>query len=170
MRDRDPLGYYAALNIGPDASRQEIRLAWEFVKNAPASRQAKIREAYAVLIRPERRQLYDSGRMKGARPLVPRELRKHLNSVAVLAVLLLVFGTIILYGFGDDLRAGLTSFSPGDELAWNDGTPLGTVLAYEGDHVFPSGVRGAGYQVRPADGGEDVWYPASDLKRHGKRR
>ena len=100
MRNRDPKGYYAALNISPGASQQEIRLAYTFLKQAYKTRRKrrdpKVRQAYETLGDREQRKRYDEGRSSRVSLLTRRDGESRLHSVPLLVVALLVFLGILI--------------------------------------------------------------------------
>ena len=176
MRGRDPLGYYAALNISPEASAAEIRLAYEFLKQSYHTERkqldiSKIRAAFHTLGDARERKAYDAGKTgqraasSGQRPQVkvtPLQVSLGLLAVALVVLLFLV---------GPELRAVVVGYDVGDVLYWTDSQrDLGTIEAYVQAHSFPGGTVAPAYRVRPADGGAPVWYPARDLKRHARQR
>ena len=73
MQKSDPLGYYAALNISPGASREEVRLAYRFLKKSYLETRnrkidiSKAQAAYEMLNDPKRKSAYDRGDVSGAR-------------------------------------------------------------------------------------------------------
>jgi curved DNA-binding protein CbpA len=176
LRGKDPQGYYAALNIGPDASAAEIRLAYEFLKQSYHTERkhldiGKIRAAYKVLSDPKERRSYDAGdaNRRAAKGELLRQLKAHALPIAI--ALLAVSAAVLLYLVGPDVRAQFVGFDSGDELYWADGSrDLGTVEAFVQQHTFPSGAVAPAYLVRPAGGGEPIWYPARDLKRYARQR
>ena len=185
MQKSDPLGYYAALNISPGASREEVRLAYRFLKKSYLETRnrkidiSKAQAAYEMLNDPKRKSAYDRGDVAGARaggagPVVGSgdwqdKLRKYGAVAAV--VLVLVLGGLVYTFYGSAIRGAFTHFEQGDTLYRPGGTmPLGMVERYESDHVFPNGKTGDAYRIRPAAGGDPLWYPAGDLDRHFEKR
>ena len=172
MRNRDPQGHYAALNVHPDASDEEIQLAYQFLKRAHGERRgsvdiARVRAAYAQIGRREGRAFYD--RRSSRRP--GRSVAGRLGATGVLSLLLAALALVLLWSFAPALRASLVHFTPGDELSLKtEGRPLGTVQRYEPDHVFHNGSRAPAYLVEPQPGAPAVWYPARDLARIARRR
>lgn len=177
MRGRDPEGYYAALNVSPEAGAAEIRLAYEFIKQSYHTQRkrcdiSKIRAAYKVLGDPKERKNYDAGVAARGRPAWDELLRQlKAYSVPIAMILLAVGVAVLLYLVGPEVRAQLRGFDAGDQLYWVEThRDLGTVEAYVEDHTFPTGSVAPAYRVRPSNGGEPVWYPAHDLKRHARTR
>ena len=170
MKKRDPNGYYAALNISPDASQHEIRLAYEFLKQAYKDGRknlniGKIQSAYETLSDSQQRDLYDRG---GASR--PGE-KSRLHSVPLLVTLLLVFLGVLAFAVGPVVKAYFTTFDAGDELFWKrTGKPLGVVLAYDADHELESGAAMPAYQIEIRVGEEPVWFSAWDLNRNCEGR
>lgn len=176
VRGRDHLSYYAALKIRPEAGAAEIRLAYEFLKQSYRDGRKQldittIRAAYKTLGDPKQRKAYDAGqaaREPGLGQLV-KALRAY--SLPIMAVTLAVSFVVLLFLVGPEVRARFVGFDSGDELYWAATTrDLGTVDAYAEAHTFTTGTVAPAYRVRPADGGEPVWYPARDLKRHARQR
>ena len=179
MRDRDPEGYYAALNVSPGASTEEIRLSYEFLKRAHRSGNrvsdiARIVDAYETLTNRRLRAQYDSGKSpKASGPSVGEtlaNLKPLIGSTVTLGITVAVLVGIVAVMFAPGWMAELRSFAPGDELIWkNTGKPIGRVLAFETGHEFSAGIRADGYRIQPEQGGP-VWIPAGDLKRHGTKK
>lgn len=185
MQNKDPLGYYASLNISPGASREEVRLAYRFLKNSyleTRSRKidiAKARAAFDTLNDAGRKAAYDRGDLATAQagddrePVVDRSWRANWKQyVTILTLVLVVVLAGLVYTFyGAAIRGAFNHFEPGDTLYRKGETaPLGTVSTYEPDHVFPNGASGDAYLVHPAPQGEPRWYPAGDLDRHYEKR
>jgi curved DNA-binding protein CbpA len=178
--NRDPLGYYTALNVSPDASAAEIRLSYEMLKQAYHGGRkqldiSRIRAAYKTLSSPGGRKAYETGRAIGQedRKNAIEELRTFVASHRLpIAVALLALGIVgLLTLVGPDLRASFVSYDAGDELYWVDHQrPLGTIESFEEHHKFPTGVTSPAYRIKPSEGGEPAWYPARDLERHARRR
>jgi curved DNA-binding protein CbpA len=170
---RDPQGYYAALNLSPDATAAEIRLAYNFIKQSYQEQRrqidiGKIRSAYEVLSDPRARRRYDRGETDGSDPMAwIRSIKPRQVLVPLLCVSLVVF----LFLVGPSLRAQFRSFEPGDQVYWveND-EDLGKILSFDREHRFPSGAVVPAFEVLPASGESPVWYPARDLKRYGRAR
>jgi curved DNA-binding protein CbpA len=166
VKKPDRSGYYAVLHISPDASQQEIRLAYEFLKQAYKDGRktlniGKIQSAYETLKDSKQRDLYDRG--GSSRP----GGRSRLQSVPLLVTLLLVFSGVLAFTVGPVIKSYFTTFDAGDELYWKrTGKPLGVVLAYDAEHESDSGVTAPGYQIEIRSGDEPVWFPALDLNRN----
>jgi curved DNA-binding protein CbpA len=169
VRNRDPKGHYAALNISPGASQQEIRLAYKFLKRAYQEGQkslnlGKIQEAYETLSQPRQRKLYDPG---PSSPLTRPDGKSRLNSVPLLLTLLIVFVGVVAFAFGPAIRAHFMTFDVGADLYWKrTEKPLGVVLEHDAEHQFPDGLRASAYRIQLSSGEETVWLPALDLNRH----
>jgi curved DNA-binding protein CbpA len=140
VKKLDRRGYYAVLNISPEASRQEIRLAYEFLKQAYKDGRkilniGKIQSAYETLSDGRQRDLYDRG--GSSRP----GGGSRLQSVPLLVTLLLIFLGVLAFAVGPVIKSHFTTFDAGDELYWKrTGKPLGVVLAYDARHESDSGV------------------------------
>jgi hypothetical protein len=170
VKKNDPKGYYAVLNISPGASQQEIRLAYELLKQARKGGRrnldmGKIQSAYETLSDGQQRGLYDGG--GSSRP----GGKSRLHSVPLLVTLLLAFLGVLAFALGPVIKAHFTTFDAGDELHWKrTGKPLGVVLAYDAEHEFESGAAMPAYQVEIRSGEEPVWFSAWDLNRNCKGR
>jgi len=174
VRKRDPLGYYAALKVSPEASAVEINLSYKFLKdsyreNRKAIDIGTVQAAFKTLSDPSERRKYDNGgKVRPSAAAVRR--RQQVNLMSILLVALVVSSGVLLFFIGPDIKAHLTSFSPGDQLYWREnGKPLGAVVTFEDHHSFPSGVVAPAYQIRTDSDGDLKWYPARDLKRHCKK-
>lgn len=169
MRKRDRSGYYAVLNVHPEASQQEIRLAYGFLKQAFKDGRkglpiAKIQAAYETLRDRGRREAYDVG---GDPSLAGEPKKSRLHSVPLLVTLLVIFAGIVAFAVGPVIKAHFTTFGPGDELYWTrTGKPLGTVVSYDKDHEFEGAAVGPAYQIETGPGQDPVWLPARDLDRN----
>lgn len=169
MKKRDPKGYYAVLKVGPDASQQEIRLAYEFLKQAYKDGRkgleiGKIQDAYETLSEKEERELYDRG--GSSRP----DGKSRLHSVPLLVTLTLVFLGILAYAVGPVIMAHFTTFEPGDELYWKrTQKPFGVVVAFDAQHEFEGGEAVPAYQIEISAGQDPAWFPAQDLNRNCRR-
>jgi hypothetical protein len=165
VKKLDPRGYYAALKVGPGSSRQEIRLAYELLKQARKRGKRNldmnaIQAAYEVLGDAESRRQYD----ERCAPSRNGNGRSRLHSIPLLLALTLVFAGVLWLAFAPQLRAHFVSFDVGDDLAWRTTHKnLGVVVAIEDDHEFSAGNRTAAYRVQPASGVEPIWLPAQDL-------
>ena len=162
---RDSRGFYKALLLEPDASNEQIQLAYEMLCELPQDKmgasRGEIERAYAALIVPASREAYD--RLETTPPRVAKASWS-LNDGRLLAacvgllVLILVFVWIPLYG------SRLRSFSPGDQITSADGRPFGTIVQTEDRHAFPGGGVATGYLVELSGSQEMRWYPANDLR------
>ncbi|MFQ5669504.1 MAG: DnaJ domain-containing protein [Acidobacteriota bacterium] len=166
MASRDPRGYYAVLNVSPDASAEEIRLSYLFLKQSYQKGRrpvpiGKVQAAYETLSDIQRRAQY------GARPRrAAPTIRTGFGSLRLLAVLAGVFLMVVLVVAGPRLKASLTHFTPGETLIWSESRRvLGTVTEYQADYSFSNGSRAPAYRIRPRGEGESLWYPARDLVR-----
>jgi curved DNA-binding protein CbpA len=171
----DPKGYYAALNVSPDANPTEIRLAYEMSKQAYKAKgkrpPPKVREAYEVLSDPDQRELYDAGPKSLFGFLKRPDGSSRLDSVPVFIGSLVVLIVVLIFTFGPSIKASFTQYEVGDELYFKGkAKPFGLIEAYEEQHPFADGTRMAAYRVRPATGGEPSWHPASDLHRNTEPR
>jgi hypothetical protein len=151
--------------LEPDASKEQIQLAYEMLCELPqdqmGANRGDIERAYAALISPTSREAYDRLETTPARP---QKARFTLNDGRLLAactallVLILVFVWIPLYG------SRLRSFSPGDQLTGIDGRPFGTIVQTDDRHAFPGGGVATGYLVELSGSRQMRWYPANDLR------
>ena len=162
---RDSRGFYKALLLETDASKEQIQLAYEMLCELPQDKmgatRGEIERAYAALIVPASREAYD--RLETT-PLKVAKVKFSLNDGRLLAacvgllVLILVFVWVPLYG------SRFRSFSPGDQLTIADGRPFGTIVQTEDRHEFPGGGVATGYLVELSGSREMRWYPANDLR------
>jgi len=161
----DPQGFYAALNVSPGASRQEIRLAYEMLKQARKSGNrrvdvGRIEAAYGVLGDQQRRRQYDGGRARSRKRSGPTWL----HSIPLLLGLMVIFLGLLWVAFAPRIRGHLVSFDVGDELYWRSThKALGAVVEVETRHEFAEGVQSPAYRVQPTSGAEPMWLPARDL-------
>lgn len=171
MKKRDPKGYYAVLNISPDAGQQEIRLAYTFLKQAFKDGKRKlniglIQAAYETLSDSERRDLYDR-RGSSSRP----DGKSRLHSVPLLVTLLLVFLGVLAFAVGPIIKAHFTTFDAGSDLVWKrTGKPVGVVRTYDPAHEFEGGAASPAYQIEIRPGEDPVWFAAWDLNRNCRAR
>ena len=158
----DSRGYYKLLSLEPGSGIEEVNLAYGFLKyesekdgNAPDRR---TQEAYACLGDPARKAAYDS---RGGDAVA--SARNWMIRYVILLVILFAFAAFIFPGF---LKPALGPFHSGDRLVRSsDGSFFGEVVRREQSHRFPKEIVAAGYLVR-LPGGEQRWYPGSDLERH----
>ena len=179
MRDRDPERYYAALNVSPTASVEEIKLSYEFLKRAHQTGQrvahiGRIQAAFDTLSNARSRARYDKGEGEVSTGVTRAQAlaaaKAVFGSSVTLGVAVVVLVGLIALTFAPGWVAAARSFSPGDDLVWKEtGKPIGRVLAFESGHEFPAGIRADGYRIQP-ENGDPIWMPAGDLKRHSKRR
>lgn len=161
---RDPKGYYAVLNLSPNASDAEVRLAYTFLKNAWRTNRRldrrRIKEAFDVLSDPEQLAAYRRSRTR--RPVISPDQRIYVLGGSAAALLFLI-AAFLFPGF---LRPAPEAFSPGDRLL-NQRTmaPLGEVMRRETGHAFPNGGTGDAYLIRLEDG-QERWFPVGDLEEH----
>ena len=164
---RDSQRFYKALGVQPDATDEQILLAYEALEeNTPQSSPAwqRIARAYEVLKHAESRRLYDRVETKPlvrVRSKVPFHFS--LNDVrllfvcGVLLVGILGFVWVPLYG------SRFRSFSPGDALVTLKGESFGRLVRSEEMHTFPGGAAAPAYLIEHT-GGEMRWYPVNDIK------
>lgn len=172
MAKVDPKGYYAALNVSPKACGQEIRLAYELLKQARKRGKrnldmGKIEAAHEVLGDAQRRRQYDDGH----RPSRKRHGPSRLHSVPLLLALALMFLGALWIAFAPQVRGRLVSFDVGDDLYWRSTQKaLGQVVDVEEQHEFPEGAALPAYHVQPASGAQPMWFPARDLNANCRAR
>ena len=170
MVNRDPLGYYRALNISPGAETEEIVLSYRLLKQAYFERHdsmdiGKIQAAYDTLMDAERRARYDR---RSGTPVA--SVRGRVSTPGVLAVLLVVLVAVLGVVLGPAIGFSLISFEAGDRLYWTEGGYFaGTVEGYEANHIFENGASAPAYLLAGAQGESD-WYPAGDLVRVAESR
>jgi curved DNA-binding protein CbpA len=158
----DSRGYYKLLNLEPGSDVEEVKLAYGFLKyeceKEGAKPDRKLVEAYACLSDENRKAAYDT-----LRGNVVGSTQKRLRGYSVLLVILFVFAAFIFPGF---LKPSPDSYNSGDRLVrTSDGSFFGQIVRREQFHAFPNDKVAGGYLVR-LPGGEERWYPASDLERH----
>jgi curved DNA-binding protein CbpA len=168
MKTQDSEGYYAALGVSRDATREEIHLAYHFLKKKykagdkklPAG---KIEAAHRTLANPERRRAYDAGPATRGGLLRRADGSSRLNSGPLLVGLTVGLAFALALVLAPSLRGKLVNFEQGDRLVWRKtGKPVGTVVVFEPGHEFPdSGARPA-YQIRYGQA-EPIWLPATDV-------
>ena len=170
MKNRDPSGYYRILRVSPGASRQEIRLAYIFLKDAYRGGQksldiTRIRLAHKTLSDLKLRRQYDAGPAPRFRLLSRPGGGSRLNSGALLVGLAVVFLGVLVFAF--DLQAHFVTFEAGSDLYWKKTSqPLGTVIEYSEEHQFEDGRTTSAYRIELDPGGEPAWLPALDLHRN----
>jgi curved DNA-binding protein CbpA len=176
VQHRDPQGHYAILNVGPDASREEILLSYRFLKLAFRERREKlnigaIQDAYEVLSDAERKAAYD-GASRPAHAMSPLPgSTPRFSSLVLLVSLVVALMVVLAVMHGPQMLYSMTTFPPGDNLyLLEDGAFLGTVSAYEARHTFHNGAHARAYQLRTRDDGPGEWYPAGDLARIAEAR
>ena len=174
MKNRDPKGYYEILRVSPGAGRQEIHLAYIFLRDAYKNGQKSldittIRLAHKTLRDPVLRRQYDSGPTPRFRLLTRPGGGSRLNSGALVVGLVVVLLGVLVFAF--DLQAHFVTFEVGSDLYWKKTSkPLGTVLDYSQEHRFDDGHGSSAYQIQLDAGGEPTWFPALDLNRNCKVR
>ncbi len=153
----DTKGYYRALKVSPEASVDEIRLAYAMAKqNAAGPYLARLEKAYDVLKDRESRAAYDAEGQQRT-----NYLRNPLTLVACIVVLVAAFALLWLPG----IRLRQKTFLTGQELVTiSTRAPFGEVLRYKPRHEFANGARGPAYLVRLAATGAERWFPAIDLQ------
>ena len=166
MNQRDPLGYYEILNLDSNADLEEIKLSYQLLKQSYRERRArldigKIRAAYDTLHRADARRAYDLRRHQTLGRTAAR-----LRLPGVLALLLILLGVVLGVIFGPTVKIEMTRYRPGDALILReDGSPFGTVLRFEKEHVFFNNARAEAYLVEMPGDGAFIWYPVGDLNR-----
>jgi hypothetical protein len=164
--------YAALLGVGSSASRDEIALALALRKHEARTTgrgptEQQLREAFEALTNLD---AAGSAASRGEAALPPRRHAAPVGqrSVGTPALLFASLGALAgvvaflvwpLYGYH------LRSFEANDRLVEErTGRPYGTVLDVSERHVFPNGKSGPAYRVRLAEGGSEVWLPATDVK------
>lgn len=166
----DAQGYYRALRLAPEASAQEIQLAYEMLteisdeeRGVPLS---EVERAYTVLINPGARRIYDRVCRSGASftPRTSGPTRRSLDDWRVLAattaLLVAILGFVWLPLYGDRFR----SFSAGDRLVNLQGAAFGVVVETADRHDFPTGISAEAILIDLADGSGLRWFPAADIR------
>ncbi len=162
MPASDARGYYKVLNLSPGASREEVKLAYSFLK-LEAKKHGKrpqrgVHEAYACLSDPRQKAAYD--RWKRRSSTGPQ---RRIPILAGAFLVLLLVAAVVSPGF---MLPGPAPHPAGTDLvAREGGARLGEVLRRETAHIFPNGKMGEAYLVR-LENGSERWFPASDLELH----
>ena len=164
---KDSKGYYRALGVAPQASDEEVHLAYALLKGSDEYSAGngglpdEIDRAWAVLKSPPQRQIYDRTET-ASRKLIRVKLNlddpRLLTACAALLVGLLVFVWVPLYG------SRFRSFTPGDLLTDLKGSPFGTVVRSEARHHFANGIFAEAYLIQSARSDELRWYPVGDIQ------
>lgn len=158
------MGYYRILRVAPDATEEQIQLAYEHLEEmAPERRGAswtEIMRAYMVLMDKAARRAYDA--LDTAPRKRPR--KQLLNDARLLAVCVVLIVAIVGFVwvplYGDRFR----TFSPGDRLVTVSGRPFGTVVKSEERHIFPGASPAPAYLIETEPSRELRWFPAADIK------
>jgi curved DNA-binding protein CbpA len=176
---QDPLGYYRILNVSPEASGAEIRLAYRLLKKSYHEERkqlavSKIRAAFKTLSNPVTRRTYDNpdGGGRARNPAAGLRGQRHgAKTIHIGLALLAVSSIVLLIMISPSLKTHFVSFEAGDELVWSEtGEQLGSVVTFEAKHRFFGGSVAAAYQIDPTSGEAPVWYPARDLERYCHNR
>jgi curved DNA-binding protein CbpA len=156
--------YAALLGVSPNASREEISLAFALKKHegrtggGPSERE--LRDAFQALTNPEARARLEQGG-RAAAPMARARVSTLFLLAALLGVLAGAVGFFVWPIYGHHLR----SFQPNDRLVEaRTGKPFGTVLESSHQHTFRNGKSGPAYRVRLAENGAEEWLPATDVK------
>ena len=129
-------------------------------KNLPVGR---IEAAHRTLTDPVRRRAYDTGAAARGGLLRRADGSSRLNSVPLLAGLMLVLAFAMGLVLAPSLRGRFVNFEEGDRLVWRKtGKPVGTVVVFEPEHEFPESGTLPAYQIR-YDQADPIWLPASDV-------
>ena len=169
---KDTRGYYRALNVSADASAEEIRLAYEIIRQNYRDRRTGVSiglvtAAYDTLSDPARRRDYDTARSSSSKAAARV---RGLGKPAVIGLLSLTLVGVLLITHATDLRQAMVSFSPGHVLYRREGGSLvGTVVRREHEHRFVNGAVANAYLVALPSGAGQEWYPARDLERLCRR-
>jgi hypothetical protein len=166
MPHRDSKGFYRALLLEPDASQDQVQLAYEMLCELPEGQagpaRTEIERAYTVLSHPTSRLAYD--RLETTPPVERPKLNLNLNNGRLLAAcvgLLLVILVVVwvpLYG------SRFRSFSTGDQVTDLSGRSFGTIVQSDERHLFPGGVAAPGFLVELSGTKQLRWYPVTDLQ------
>ena len=169
---KDTHGYYRALNVSADASAEEIRLAYEIIRQNYRDRRAGVSiglvtAAYDTLSDPTRRRDYDAARSSSSQAAARM---RGLGKPGVIGILAVTLVAVVLFNFAGDLRQALITFAPGQVLYRREGGSLvGTVVRRERQHRFFNGAVASAYLVKLPQGSGEEWYPARDLERLCRR-
>lgn len=174
MKNRDPNGLYAALNVSPGASQQEIRLAYTFLRQAYKDGRrsldiGKIRLAHQTLGNPVERRRYDAGKPSRFARFARPDGTTHLNSVPLLIAMIAILVCVTAYTAGPFVQARFVTFDTGEDLYWKEtGRPLGTVLEFAASRELSDGRRAPAYLIDMGTEADPIWFPALDLARNCK--
>lgn len=157
QKPRDLKAYYRLLKIAPDASPDEVRLAYAMARStAEGTQLRRIEKAYEILRNPKRRAAYDK---EGQKNLAP--LKSPLTLGIALAALIGIFVWLWL----PEISLRRKSFRAGQTLVEiRSGRTFGEVVRYDPGHSFPDGVTGPAYLVKMGTSGSERWFPAIDLQ------
>ncbi len=154
----DLKGYYRLLKIAPDASADEIRLAYAMAKTtSEGPHLRRLEDAYEVLKNPKRRAAYDK---EGQRTTI-----EPLKNPVTLVIAVVVLVAVFLWLWLPDINLRRKHFRAGQTIVEiRSGRPFGEIVRYEGNHPFPGGSSGAAYLVKVGSTGSERWFPAADLQ------
>jgi len=154
----DPKGFYRILKITPEASADEIRLAYAMAKqSAEGPYLQKLHAAYEVLKNPAAREAYDKEGLSQSLDF----MRSPLTLVVAVAILAAVLYWMWLPG----IRMHGKKFQAGQTLVrTSSGSEFGKVIRVDPSHRFGDSPATTAYLVELAETGKQVWLPAIDLQ------
>ncbi len=171
---RDSKGYYRLFGLQPDASEDQIQLAYEAIEEMPIVERGaswtEITRAYSVLMEPGARRAYDAVETRPetrpvTRPLRIRQQRSFtLNDTRLLAACCVLLVGILAFVWYPLYGSRFRSFTAGDALVTTQGSPFGKVVQSVESHTFPAGGSAPAYLIELNGSRELRWFPMSDIK------
>ena len=161
----DNRGFYRILGVEPDATLEEIQIAYErlgYQDPAPeGAHRAQIQQAYRVLGSAPSRRNYDLINLGMGRDITVKSRLDDVRLLFACGALLIGILTFVWYPlYGSRLR----NFSAGDRLVDLKGSAFGRVIESSERHTFPSGVSSAAFLVEIDATGELRWFPVADIQ------
>ena len=167
---RDSKGYYRLFGLQPDATEDQIQLAYEALEEMPIVERgaswSDITRAYSVLMEPGARRAYDHVETRPG-TLPPRVYRRRqftLNDTRLLAACCVLLVGILGFVWYPLYGSRFRSFSAGDALVTTQGAPFGKVVQSVEAHSFPAGGSSPAYLIELNGTRELRWFPMSDIK------
>lgn len=161
----DTQGYYNALRLEPDASSEQIQLAYEMLTEVSDEERgltmAEVERAYRILSNPISRMSYDRVQTSPQKYIVAKRLLDDARILVVSVLLLVGVLAFVWYPlYGDRFR----SFSAGDRLVDLAGHEFGVVVQSSSTHTFPNGAEAEAYLIEMNGTGKLRWLPADDIR------
>jgi curved DNA-binding protein CbpA len=159
--------YCEILGVSPNASPDEIRLAFVLLKResqtsgSPPLRD--LQEAYQRLTEPNRKDVSARAPQRtgpGADTLSRSSVSALLILAGAFAALVVVLALYVYPMYGYRLK----HFGPDSMLLEaRTGRPFGTILEVQAAHAFPNGSVGPAYRLRLEPDGRESWLPQNDV-------